>query len=484
VYRRWLDHWTAANFDVWTWSRSGGKALNDCVSFYIERDYSKIGVGDILVADGHVLNFEVIHPWTGKPKRMPLILWMDMKSSYPLGWEIMPTENTAAISSALRHAIIRLGKLPLLAYLDNGRAFKARFFSGTDFDQAGFAGLYERLGMKTIHAWPYHGQSKTVERFFGTFAELERWCPTYTGTSIENKPPRMNRGERLHRAIWDKQFGNYALTIEEAHLAIGTWFDEYVRRPQSASSHLAGATPLEVFSAGAGPGVDRAILNHLMMAVEVRTIQRNGVALFGRNYYHPALYGRRHPVTVRYDLQDPTSVLVYDQDGAYLCEAATMPKVHPAAELLGDERDAAELRSQIELKRHLEKTTTLSARRFAREEVIPAYQQQLAAAGIGGNVIALPGAQTSNLTPQTAAEIEERAERITVDPDAIWEKLPGLADPDRYEEDLRLEAEGRELPPDEKTFMRFFEDSEYYESHKEYFQDRRVNYLLAAGAAE
>ena len=74
-------------------------------------------------------------------------------------------------------------------YLDNGRAFRARFFRGVDLEQSGFEGLFARLGIKTIFAWPYHGQSKTVERFFGSFAELERLSPTYTGTSIEHKPP-------------------------------------------------------------------------------------------------------------------------------------------------------------------------------------------------------------------------------------------------------------------------------------------------------
>ena len=220
TYRRWLNDWASKNHHIWTFSRKGAKAWNDNCAMYIERDYSLINVGDIIVADGHVLNFEILNPWTGKPKRMTMIVWLDMKSSYPLGWEIMPTENTQAISAALRRAIIALGKYPQVAYLDNGKAFKSRFFNNTDFDEAGFAGLYQRLGMKTIFAWPYHGQSKTVERFFGTFAELERWAPTYSGTSIETKPPRMMRGEKLHRRLYNKVVGDNCLTMEQAHRAI------------------------------------------------------------------------------------------------------------------------------------------------------------------------------------------------------------------------------------------------------------------------
>ncbi|MDH5297646.1 MAG: hypothetical protein OEV91_01350, partial [Desulfobulbaceae bacterium] len=110
--RSWINDWASTNHHIWTWMREGAKAWNDKCAYYIERDYSLIGVGDILVADGHNLNFEILNPWTGKPQRMTLILFMDMLSNMPLGWEIMPTENTQAISSALRRAIIALGKMP------------------------------------------------------------------------------------------------------------------------------------------------------------------------------------------------------------------------------------------------------------------------------------------------------------------------------------------------------------------------------------
>jgi hypothetical protein len=37
-----------------------------------------------------------------------------------------------------------------------------------------------------------------------------------------------------------------------------------------------------------------------------------------------------------------------------------------------------------------------------------------------------------------------------------------MSDGDRYEELLALEADGRELPPDEATFMRYFESTDRY----------------------
>ena len=99
-------------------------------------------------------------PETGKATRMTLLLFFDGASNHPLGWEIMPTENTDCISAAFRRTCLVLGKFPRVVYLDNGRAFRAKFFKGCpDFEQAGFLGLYKDLGCEVIHAWPYHGQS-------------------------------------------------------------------------------------------------------------------------------------------------------------------------------------------------------------------------------------------------------------------------------------------------------------------------------------
>ena len=78
--------------------REGEKALDDLVGPYITRDSSMLNVGDVLVADGHRLNFDCIHPFTGRPARMTLILWLDWASRMPAGWEIMPEEDTVAIN--------------------------------------------------------------------------------------------------------------------------------------------------------------------------------------------------------------------------------------------------------------------------------------------------------------------------------------------------------------------------------------------------
>ena len=225
--RRFVKHYMEECFDEWTLFREGKKAWNDKCAISLLRDWSLVGVGDVIIGDGHTLNFETLNPATGKPTRMTIVLFYDGASNCPLGWEIMPTENTDSISAAFRRSCIMLGKFPRVVYLDNGRAFRAKYFKGCpDFEQAGFLGLYRDLGCSVIHAWPYHGQSKPIERFFGTFHDMEVWMPSYTGNDIAHKPARMKRGEDLHRQLYTKM-GGRPLTMEETLVQVARWFAEY-----------------------------------------------------------------------------------------------------------------------------------------------------------------------------------------------------------------------------------------------------------------
>lgn len=529
TYRRWLKDWISTHYEIWTFTREGAKAWNDKVAMYIERDYTLINVGDILVADGHILNFDIMNPWTGKPKRMVLILWYDMKSNFPLGWEIMPTENTQAISVALRRAIIRLGKYPQIAYLDNGRAFRARFFRNTNFEEHGFDGIYKRLGMRTIFAWPYHGQSKTVERFFGTFAELERLLPTYVGTSIENQPPRMSRGEKLHSRVYDKIMGDRCLTMAQAHCLVAAWFDDYVQRPQQG--HLEGRAPVDLLLEEKGPGVDKAELTYLMMSQKNCTIRRNGIRVHGTNYYDPALYGRRHPVMIRYDLQEvsePSKIMseiyVYGPNNEYICAARPMQKVHPAANILGTTEDQDLLKKHIKMKKRQEKEASILAREILESEVLPAHHRQIAEITRESEHMICPVKKVKRLPPppkETALEkeifeirhkqaeeksrkkqemqaridegmrqyheslgktvnrkdaypdIEIPKETILDDDPNIWNILPEMAEKDRYEKLAEFEVRGWVIPKKWQAFMSYFEQTQEYKAHEDYFDEHR-----------
>ena len=473
--RRALSEWKKTHYDQFVFCREGEKALNDKCLPYVERDIGLLDVGDVLVADGHTLNFQILHPFTGKPVRMTMITWYDWASCYPVGQEIMPTENVQCVAASLRRAITTIGKMPKVAYLDNGRAFKAKIFTSedVDFEDAGFFGMFARLGIETIFAWPYNAQSKPVERFFGTFNEMERLMPTYTGASIQDKPAHMMRNEKLHRKMHEKKYGGWVPTVQEAFKVIDAWVEEYAQRPHLG---LKGLCPGEVLAAGKGTGVDEAALRFLMMSMDVKSVRRNGVRFMGRNYYDDAIYGYKDRVLIRYDLEDLSRVFIFDKTGTrFLCTAEAVQSVHPVAKITGRPEDMAAVKEGIRVKRSRKKATESAARAYVEDApslvVLPERVELKAQSSkLKGEPKRLPRAE--------AEHIEAEAAKMTVltltpkKPDPIY-----LSDSDRYEGLLESECQGQEMVLDDMAFMRYFEKTDVYRQLESRFEFLRELYI-------
>lgn len=387
--RRWLHDFRAENYHLWTMARDGIKALNDRCLPYIMRKIEEIEVGDIFVADGHTFNFDILNPLTGRPTRMTLVLVFDMRSSMPVGWEIAPTENTQAIAMAMFRAIRAIGFVPRIFYLDNGRAFRGKFFNKVNnFSSSELPGLFERLKpygyLDTMFAWEYHGQSKTVERFFGVLNQFERQVSSYRGNSIQNKVARLHRNEKLHMELYERFTGGSTPQVTDIHRLMIEWFEEYAHTPKGKGSYIEGLKPIDVFNESrervrsAEDFEDRRIedgkLRFLMMAAEQRAVYRNGIKLFGRHYWHDSLYGYefgKKRFVVRYDLMDVSRVWVFDKSGEnLLCEAAAgeFENVHPAARLLGSDQDRERLSDVIDRKQGFKQATMHIAKDFFRAE--------------------------------------------------------------------------------------------------------------------
>ena len=346
TFRRFAEHFKKQNYSKWVIMREGEKAYHDKVEPYIERDISKLEVGDVLIADGHVLNFQVINPFTGRPTRATLVGFLDWKSTALVGYEIMMTENTQCIASALRNAILNLGVIPKVVYQDNGKAFKAKYFQHVDFDESGFNGVYANLGIKSVFAKPYNARAKVIERFFREFQEeFEKMMISYCGSSIENKPAWMKRGEKLHRKLHRKMTKNYIPTVQEVLKYIDCWIDYHNSKicPNNENK-----TIKEMLQQVEQQDIDKNILNDLMMKTEVRTINRGEVTFLGLHYRNDFLIDLREKVFIRYSLFDLTKVYVYSVKGEFLCIAKQVEKVHPMANHLGTVKDMEEFKQQIQ----------------------------------------------------------------------------------------------------------------------------------------
>ncbi len=382
TFRKYANWFKKNNYDKWILARDGEKALSDKVEPYIKRDASLLEVGDILVADGHKLAFNIINPFTGKPTRATLVGFLDWKSTALVGYEIMHEENTQCIASALRNAIINLDMIPKIVYQDNGRAFRAKYFtcgSGSvgskrkrgvfvgepnsfsndkGFTELGFNGLYSKLGIETVFARPYNARAKVIERFFKEFQEgFEKLLPSYVGSSIDNKPAYLMRNEKLHKQIHN----DYIPTLDETIKMIDMWLNFKNSQP---CPNAPDKTIAEVLESRKRQNVDINLLDDLMLATEVKTIQRNGIRFLNCDYFDERLYGFKSKVLIKYNLFDLTSIKVYTTKGEYLCTAGRVTETHPMAKLLGTVTDFEDYKQKIVKQRKLHKKTINAVKEY------------------------------------------------------------------------------------------------------------------------
>ncbi len=365
TFRRYAKWFKDNNYDKWILARDGEKALSDKVEPYIKRDASLLEVGDILIADGHKLAFQVINPFTGKPCRATLVGFLDWKSTALVGYEIMLEENTQCIASALRNAIINLDMIPKVVYQDNGRAFRAKYFTDDKgFTELGFQGLYSKLGIETVFARPYNARAKVIERFFKEFQEgFEKLLPSYVGSSVNNKPDYMMRNERLHKS-WHNE---YIPTIEETIKMIDIWLSFKNSQP---CPNVPDKTISEVLSGRKRQNIDINQLDDLMLATEVKTIQRNGIRFLNCDYFDERLYGFKSKVLIKYNLFDLKSIKVFTPKGEYLCTAERVTETHPMAKILGTVEDMEDFKQKIQKQKRLKRKTINSLKAYLPQEEI------------------------------------------------------------------------------------------------------------------
>ena len=387
TFRRYAKWFKDNNYDKWVLARDGEKALSDKVEPYIKRDASLLDVGDILVADGHKLAFQVINPFTGKPCRATLVGFLDWKSTALVGYEIMLEENTQCIASALRNAIINLDMIPKIVYQDNGRAFRAKYFTDDKgFGELGFYGLYAKLGIETVFARPYNARSKVIERFFKEFQEgFEKLMPSYVGSSIINKPAYLKRNEKFHSNLHNALLVGgvkrarsgadssplppirYIPTIEETIKMIDMWLKFKNSQPCTNAPNM---TIAEVLENRKKQNINKSLLDDLMLATEVKTIQRNGVRFLNCDYFDERLYGLKGKVLVKYNLFDLTNVKIFTPKGEYLCTAERVTETHPMAKILGTVEDLEDYKQKIQKQQKLKRKTINSVKKLLTDDEI------------------------------------------------------------------------------------------------------------------
>lgn len=491
MFRRWLKDFSATSAHVICLGRDGMKAYQDQYAPYVTRDSSLLQPGQCLVADGKTLNFFIRHPETGKPVRMTLIMWFDWASRYPVGWQIMPTENTIAIQAAFRCAVLTLGRYPDSVYMDNGRAFKAKIFCETNPDLEELTGLYARIGTAVMFAKPYSGRSKVVERFFLTFQEqVECLMPSFCGDSILNKPAWMARNETFHQAWHEAKTGGFVPTIREAGYVIEKYIQWYSHQPHDG---LKGQAPVDVLTAGLGPGVPDDQLRWDFMWRTLKKPRRCRITLWGIEYEADFMHGmaRDRDVLVMYDTADLEAVYCYTTDNQYLGEAYPVEAMHPIAKLFGDEVSVDRVKDALKRQARLAKKTKenlleigASAEDVLALDVLPWRQKQavipqrttpekMDRVDLVDEVDSLPEAERARL------------ELIVDEAMADMDVEPSVSRPEYFESEVarydwafKVKFEQRlRLSNEDEAFMAYFETTENYQTnYRGRYDDLRMLY--------
>ncbi len=281
----------------------------------------------------------------------------------------MMTENTQCIASALRNAILNLGIIPRVVYQDNGRAFKAKYFQHCDFEEAGFNGVYANLGIKSVFAKAYNARAKVIERFFKEFQEeFEKMMISYTGTSIEDRPAWMNRGEKLQREMHKRITNNYIPTVQEVIKYIDCWLEYHNSKPCPNDKEM---TIKQCLNTVKKQDIDINILNDFMMKTETKTINKHGITFLNMHYRSESILGLRDSVFIRYSLFDLSKIYVYSKKGEFICVANRVEKVHPMANILGNVRDMEEYKQQYQKQqKQFKKAKKEFLKYFPKEEAV------------------------------------------------------------------------------------------------------------------
>ena len=453
TFRRYAYWFRDNNFDKWTLARDGEKALKDKVSPYIVRNASLLKTSQVLIADGHTLNFQVLNPFTGKPCRATLLGFLDWKSGGLVGYDIMLEECTQNIASALRNAILNMDHIPEFVYQDNGRAFKSKFFNGDkNFEELGFTGIYNKLGIKPVYATPYNARAKVIERFFLEFQEeFEKLVPSYIGTSIENKPAHLMRNEKLHKQIHEKY--GFTPTIEQTRIMIDKWLEKYHSKicPNDKTK-----TIKEVLYEVEKQNIDESLLDDLMMAQEIKSIGRNGIRFLKADYFAEALYGIKEKTVIKYSLFDLSYIKVYTLKGEFICKAMRVTETHPLAVQMGEIKDIEDYKHKIEKQQKLRKKTIKAVKEHFNIDDMDFFEKELM------NNIRIPQQETiRTITVKPEPEKEQKFEpKIKT---SIVARPLFKSNFERYEWHLQNGC----LNPDDRTwFENYIKSDEYQEIYK------------------
>ncbi|WGV98839.1 Mu transposase C-terminal domain-containing protein [Vibrio sp. YMD68] len=295
-------------------NRLGRKLYNGSHAHYKPRTTNGIEVGDIYMADGHTMDVYLAHPETGDLWRAELIIWMDVRSRFIVGWELTDFESAANTFNSLVRTLTNHDHVPAVIYIDNGCGYKNRLVCDAT------AGLYARMDLSVLFAIPGNAKAKgQIERWFRTmeedFSKME--FPRFYCGADQADEVRTRLVMEVKRA--NKQGKPSPLpTIFEWREKFEHWLTKYHNRPHPELKHT---TPAAMFDSLRRTPVNTDLCE-LMKRQEKRKVARGMVRLHNRVYRHEALLAHNgQEVIVAFDWWNDEQVTIRTSEQVLVCDA-------------------------------------------------------------------------------------------------------------------------------------------------------------------
>ncbi|WP_374653085.1 transposase domain-containing protein [Dongia sp.] len=442
-----------------------------------ERDRSVFHALQAVNADGHRWDIWVEWP-DGEISRPCMTVFQDLYSGKILSWRVDRTMNGGAVRLAFGDLVEDWG-IPEYCYLDNGREFANKWFTGGTPTRYRFtvreedpSGILTQLGVEVHWTQPYSGQSKPIERAFRDFAQTIAKHPAfagaYTGNSPVDKPENYRSKaiplERFLQVARSEIHEHNARTGRQAKICNGLSFDATF-----ASSYT--QSPIK-------KATEEQRRLWLLAAEGISVSGQDGsLKLMGNRYWADFLHlYRGEKIAARFDpdfLHD--GLHVYRLDGVYLGHA-------PVIEAAGfDNADKARehgrqrkrwLRAQREM---LEAERRMSAAAVADLVPLNAGPSELPAA----TVVRLPRPvhdlkrmPSREVTPEQEARHEALIAEFRL-PAAAVDQQRSAADL-RFEKAMRIElalATGGEVGDGEVAWLEGYRNEAEYKARRSVQED-------------
>jgi putative transposase len=282
--------------DVATLIKEGPTSLKR-LSPTVERDYEAYRLHELWSMDGRRLDL-MVRDTKGEfgPKGRIFRMWLygvqEVRSRYFVGYSLGQELNADAVRDALVTAFNKTGLIrPETVQVDNGMEAAAKEITGgASWRRRGkvkedeIIGLLPFLNIAVSWATPAHGQTKPIERQFGTLAGMLEKRPEFRGAYCGHKPEA--RPEE-----WDAA---KAAPIELVRKLLAEEIEAYHRNPHRGHG-MNGKSPMAVYtelmnSTGYVPKVisQRQFRRCVLSAIPVTIRQDGSFTIHGARYYSEA----------------------------------------------------------------------------------------------------------------------------------------------------------------------------------------------------